>query len=545
MIGWADNFRHLRLFRESVAGDGQGGGSFSTDGSSVGPLISSGASSISLVTARTIADWQTDCIICGISSFDIDHVALLGYFPVFNERAAENDPFDTIPAQWPELQILRRSSGDLVSADTIELRNGSVENVSPSDFRLLSNYQNLSRAQDFTKWSMKTVPVIRGGSRGLSPTLFVISGLDIVVGRVRDTVDRVENALAQRDIKTAIALAFADKNALRLNQLDELLALHIEILLQQDNIEEAARECKLLFDKDRSLWEKWILVFVKRNRLSAIVPYIPTGAPRLSPSIYDMVLDTLLMSNPRCLYETIIRWSSVFPPVFDADLLLQRLRDGDATKNSPVRKVRGGPPSTSQSASRDRQLETRLVDPWHLETQAFLLTMLKDYSKALACYLYLVESSSELTRDYNEEYADVTDGITGYLDYCFQQCDDGVAVASPQEDAVETIDSLYSFGDGKVSHSPFIKNPGAVFELIEKHNLFDDVKDKLKVLIAISRELSMTFLVKRLDKLPVVMVVRQLRSSRRVLKWYLHSLFMMAPEIYNVVDYAEFHTMQV
>ena len=90
---------------------------------------------------------------------------------------------------------------------------------------------------------MKTAPMTRGGTRGLSPTCFIVSSLDIIVARVRDTADRVETALAQRDIKTAITLAFADKNALRLNQLDELLSLHIEILMQQDKMEEAAREC--------------------------------------------------------------------------------------------------------------------------------------------------------------------------------------------------------------------------------------------------------------------------------------------------------------
>lgn len=517
-------------------------GSFSTDSSSVSGQPPSTPQAAPQVIVRTIADWMADCIICGVSSFDVDHVAILGYFPTFEE---ETEDEYKIPAQWPELQILRRSTGELVSADTIELRNGSVENVSPTDFKLLCNYQNLSRSQDFMKWSMKTVPVTRGGSRGLSPTIFIISGLDIVVGRVRDTVDRVENALAQRNIKGAISLAFADKNALRLNQLDELLSLHIEILLQQDNIEEAAKECKLLFDKDRSLWEKWIVVFIKRNRLSAIVPYIPTGAPRLSPSIYEMVIDTLLVSNPKSLFETVLKWSNVFPPVFDTEMLLQRLREGSLSKATPPRSK--GRFSSSQSGSGDGSIPGRLVDPWCLETQAYLLILLKEYSQALACYLSLVESSSELTRDYNEEYADVTDGITGYLDYYFQQLDDGL-ISAPEKIEKEDwqqIGQYYGTDDIKSSSSPFVKNPAAVFELIEKQNLFDEIRDKLKLLIAISRDLSMTFLVKHLDKLPVMLVVKQLKSSRRVLKWYLHSLFTTVPEIYNTVDFAEFHTMQV
>jgi hypothetical protein len=238
------------------------------------------------VCAKTVAEWQTDCVICGISSFDIDHVAILGYFPTFDDNS---DDFD-IPSQWPELQILHRDTGELICADTIELRNGKIDSILPEDFHLVSNYQNLSRSQDFVKWSIKSAPKTRGGSRGLSPTIFIVSALDIVVGRVRDTVDRVESALASRNVKLAVDFAFADKNALRLNQFDELLSLHIDILLQQEKIDEAAIECKRLFEKDRSLWEKWIQIFSKRNCLSAIAPYIPTGAPRLSPSIYEVIL---------------------------------------------------------------------------------------------------------------------------------------------------------------------------------------------------------------------------------------------------------------
>lgn len=76
-------------------------------------------------------------------------------------------------------------------------------------------------------------------------------------------------------------------------------------------------------------------------------------------------------------------------------------------------------------------------------------------------------------------------------------------------------------------------------------NLYEDVKDKIKYLIAISRRLSLDFLVKHIDRLPVASVVKQLKNSRRVLKWYLHSLFSTIPEVYNTADYAEFHTMQV
>ncbi len=320
LIGWADSFRHVELTREVNVNDGNAKtgaaasdfdyySDYSSQNNSASQ--SNGAVGQSLrVTARTVAEWNTDCIICGVSSFDVGHVAILGYFPESPGGSSSkewDDDYDcAAPPQWPELQIVNRRTGELISADTVEIRNSSVENTSPNDFFLLSNYQNMSRAQDYIKWNLNQACLSRGGSRGLSPTLFVVTGLDIVVARVRDTIDRIEAALAAKDVKLAVDLAYADKNSLRLNQMDELISLYLEILFQQDRIEDAAQECKRLFDKDRALWEKWILIFAKRNRLSAVAPFIPTGAPRLTPSIYEVILsihsNMLMLLNSCRLY---------------------------------------------------------------------------------------------------------------------------------------------------------------------------------------------------------------------------------------------------
>ena len=33
------------------------------------------------MTARNVADWEADCIICGLSTLDADHILILGYAP--------------------------------------------------------------------------------------------------------------------------------------------------------------------------------------------------------------------------------------------------------------------------------------------------------------------------------------------------------------------------------------------------------------------------------------------------------------------------------
>ena len=53
-IAWADTCRHLEL---RLAPDGVA------------------------VLVKSVDEWQADCIVCGISTFDTDHLVLLGYVP--------------------------------------------------------------------------------------------------------------------------------------------------------------------------------------------------------------------------------------------------------------------------------------------------------------------------------------------------------------------------------------------------------------------------------------------------------------------------------
>jgi hypothetical protein len=70
-VGWADNMRHLQLVYSSIATDGS---------SSTGPN-GRPPSSDADIRARLIADWNLDSIVCGVSSFDQDHILVLAYMP--------------------------------------------------------------------------------------------------------------------------------------------------------------------------------------------------------------------------------------------------------------------------------------------------------------------------------------------------------------------------------------------------------------------------------------------------------------------------------
>ena len=87
-----------------------------------------------IVTARNVADWEADCIICGLSTFDADHILLLGYAPPeeedigvdlclswfnFHQSNPQNDHHDNEPikvtATQPEMQVVVRATGEVIS----------------------------------------------------------------------------------------------------------------------------------------------------------------------------------------------------------------------------------------------------------------------------------------------------------------------------------------------------------------------------------------------------------------------------------------------
>ena len=229
LIGWADSVRQIELS--------------STQGSNGAEVI----------TARSVVDWETDFIVCGISPFDADHVVVLGFTPSMEENLGpviiENYP-DTknhisalsgmnesevkLGLNQLEIQILLRTSGEIISSDVLVLDNETMGG--PSSFRLLSTYNCLSHGRDAQKWRLTDVRenCPRGGMRGLAPTLFITSPHEFIAARVRDVNDYIKQALDNTDLKSAVEYAMKDKLSLRVYRYADLVTLYIEDLLDKD-----------------------------------------------------------------------------------------------------------------------------------------------------------------------------------------------------------------------------------------------------------------------------------------------------------------------
>ena len=318
LIGWADSFRHVEL--SSSSGNGPGIGGVENE----------------IITARSVIDWETDCIICGISSFDTDHVVLLGYAPplesdlglnieecslglnieecsfekenvlhaydnnkekkainenngdntknVGNDQNNSNDKNDSnnkngqnneivakelktklkiktnlphtslesdpgsgpgctiekttttvITLNQPEIQIIKRTTGELVSVDLLALNQESERMSGPRSFQLLSTYSCNTHTRDASKWKLSDVreKCPRGGLRGLSPNLFIITPQDFITVRVRDVNDYIQKSLSENDLKSAVDYAQKDRLSLKSYRYADLISLYIDDLLDK------------------------------------------------------------------------------------------------------------------------------------------------------------------------------------------------------------------------------------------------------------------------------------------------------------------------
>eukprot|EP01032_Pedospumella_encystans_P022347 gene22347-25315_t len=197
LIGWADNFRHVRISAAAagVSGDNMNSGSSKNSSKGVGAKGASGSDESKVATV--VAEWMTDSLISGLHGFDAEHVVYLAYTPSLDEEVQdEMDEEELLMAtgadsshstNQPELVVAKLSNGQIVSADQLPLRGCNFHG--PEAYMLLSSHQCKKHRQDASKWQLRAYQSQRGGARGYAPVFFVGSPQDFVVARVRDVND--------------------------------------------------------------------------------------------------------------------------------------------------------------------------------------------------------------------------------------------------------------------------------------------------------------------------------------------------------------------
>ena len=211
----------------------------------------------------------------------------------------------------------------------------------PWGLHLLSDYSTVSKRDYSRLWSLRKVQreSVRGGTRGLSPRLLVVSVNDVIVAQVRDSDDRIAEALLRGDLRRSVELALKDKLSLRKYNWRDIAMAYVHSLLspapagtsalqpspptapqeqtqlilsnQTANpplgqasrdggesggggvfdpveVDKIAQECVRTLGHEAPLWESAIHLFMNRRLLSALAPHIPTSDPRLSVTTYEV-----------------------------------------------------------------------------------------------------------------------------------------------------------------------------------------------------------------------------------------------------------------
>ncbi len=72
---------------------------------------------------------------------------------------------------------------------------------------------------------------------------------------------------------------------------------YLAYLLEDREYDEAARLCVKILGKNKVLWEEEVYKFAQIQQLKAIAPYLPRDDPKLTPGVYEMVLNEFLQTD--------------------------------------------------------------------------------------------------------------------------------------------------------------------------------------------------------------------------------------------------------
>jgi len=93
---------------------------------------------------------------------------------------------------------------------------------------------------------------------------------------------------------------------------------------------------------------------------------------------------------------------------------------------------------------------------------------------------------------------------------------------------MDALAKLYTFDKqfDKTLHIYLRLKRGNPFELIEKYNLFDSIRDKVALLMQYDKDKAVQMLINNIDRISIEQVVSQLKDEPRLLHEYLHNLFV-------------------
>ncbi|KLT39187.1 vacuolar protein sorting-associated protein 41 [Cutaneotrichosporon oleaginosum] len=270
-----------------------------------------GQSGLPTLSIEVSAVWEMDCMVAGIEQYQDSGYVVLAYIPpdtYSNEATEDRAQQRRKAANPPELRIIDR--GDEIAADELVVAN--FERYSCSDYKIVRS----KRPDD-------------------ADVFLVLTPSDLVVVRQRDEADHIDWLVERERYEEALAAAeaLAAKHGGALD-VQAIGLKYMQHLVKQGDFERAAHLAPKVLETDGALWERWIYSFVQKQKLPAIIPYIPTKDPQLRSGVYEMVLGHLLVEDKPTLLEMVKTWHV---DVFDSANVISAVQSElNASKDDPI-----------------------------------------------------------------------------------------------------------------------------------------------------------------------------------------------------------------
>ncbi|KAJ3031748.1 Vacuolar protein sorting-associated protein 41 [Rhizophlyctis rosea] len=239
-----------------------------------------------------ICQFTTDFIVSGIAPLD-HYIVLLSYMADMAELAnvdvIHDGPRQRKKARAPEVHVLDLH-GEPIANDVLSLVG--FEHYQANDYRL------------------EYLPAENPAEN----SFYIVSPKDIVVAKPRDLEDHIEWLVERKKYHEALRAAegagpsYAGR--LQVNSIVEIGQKYMGTLMESGQYEEAAKTCPKVLRSDAQLWEHWIYSFVEAKQLSIIRPYIPVDNPKLSSTVYELVLVHYLNSDLETFVQILKQWPS-------------------------------------------------------------------------------------------------------------------------------------------------------------------------------------------------------------------------------------------
>eukprot|EP00808_Paulinella_micropora_P028449 g15869.t1 len=147
------------------------------------------------------------------------------------------------------------------------------------------------------------------GHSGAESLFYIVSPKDIVVARPRDLDDHITWLLEHEMYAEALLAAQnSPPGTLKKHKILGIGENYLHHLMSRGEYKKAASIVPRLIEDNETLWENWIMTFLRENQMSALGPYVPTSSPKLKQSLYEVILHNFLLNDHDGFLRTINTW---------------------------------------------------------------------------------------------------------------------------------------------------------------------------------------------------------------------------------------------